>query len=395
MPMKRMLIIGSEYPGIKSITWAEVTTINITDYQIVLADFNQFTAPAEPGGTLFVESIYLLITNGHPVIFLLPRKSSHALDSFFLWNIDIQSKSGVTLIFQDNDEIIKHYKPFVTKHEIILEQANKGHAFFPNLPQRFLRTDLIWNNVNQTCGFKLHTLYLLHSPDIKLYKKAIEGLVNYFSPDVEYVSEEKPDWAKEYESKELALHVYDEQITNIQLEIDQLTERKTKIINERDGVAKWSDLITLQGKLLETRLKEAFYFLGVQKVDHEPSGTHGPDLGIHHKSLEFIAEIEGSKGPIRIDKARELLHWIADVPPDHKGILLGNPFRELPPFERPPANNRLFVKEAEELAQKRDFVLINTYEIFKLISRKLKGEKLDIDEILNRLYHSRGETSLS
>ena len=100
--------------------------------------------------------------------------------------------------------------------------------------------------------------------------------------------------------------------------------------------------------------------------------------------------MEGTNGPVRIDKARQLLHWTADAPLDHKGILIGNPFRELNPDERPPNNNKLFVKEAEQLAQNRNFVLITSYDIFKLVCKKIRGEEVNINNIVKRLYDSKG-----
>ncbi len=36
--MKRMLIIGNEYAGVKSVSFDKVKSVNITDYQILLID---------------------------------------------------------------------------------------------------------------------------------------------------------------------------------------------------------------------------------------------------------------------------------------------------------------------------------------------------------------------
>ena len=142
------------------------------------------------------------------------------------------------------------------------------------------------------------------------------------------------------------------------------------------------------------RLKEAFELFSVENIVHEPNGSHGPDLFIKHKEKELIFEIEGSKGPIRIDKARELLHWIAEAEPTHKGVLIGNPFRKISPRDRPPKNNKLFVKEAIQLSKNRDFVLVHSFDIFNLVCMHLQGKTVPIDEILNNLYSRNGEVHL-
>jgi len=145
---------------------------------------------------------------------------------------------------------------------------------------------------------------------------------------------------------------------------------------------------------LEIRIKEAFEFLSVEKVDHEPNGVHGPDLIMEHNKIGFTIEVEGSKGSIKTDKARQLLQWIAEAPADHKGVLIGNPHRELDPVERPPKNHEFFVKEAEELADKRDFVLITSFDIFQLICRKIRQEEINIDELVFKISSSKGYITL-
>lgn len=387
--MKKMLIIGNKYPGIKSVSFAEVDSVNITDYQLLLIDLTNYQEIGLQSRSIINASIQSLLKNNHHVICLLPRNNFHEVHPpMFPFDFSVVSKSGATVSFIENDKIMNFYKKFISSHKIILRRV----------PATYLNSSInpiMSNNINEPCSVKNRDfLYLLHPPDKNLHKEAIKSLVDYFSPDIEEDIEEKPDWVNNYELVALGIQNIEKEIKDINSKIGGLEEIRDKKIMERENIAKWSDLITRQGTILEIRLKEAFKLLGVEKVEHEPKGKHGPDLEIQHKTMGFTVEIEGTKSSIKIDKARELLHWIADAPSEYKGVLIGNPFRELEPVNRPPANNRLFVKETEELAQKRDFTLICSYEIFKLICKKLKGEEVNIDTTLNKIFEGKGEINL-
>ncbi|HLE25244.1 MAG TPA: hypothetical protein VI935_06290 [Thermodesulfobacteriota bacterium] len=338
--MKRMLIIGNEHPGIKSVPWTEVTTElikEITDFQVLLIDLDNYSPIiTETQIEAFGTSVVSLVNSRYPVVYLLPRINfSTPNNKLFPFDLSIEEKFGVTLEFNKDDEIIRFYKTFVTKHEIILTGIKEEYFYRTQFRPTCIEP-LIRNNIKELCGIKLDRLYLLHPPDRKYHKQAIKSLVEYFSPDIEEEKEEKQEWVSQYESVELGLDKLEAEIKEVELQVEKLIERKEEKEATKEKIAKWSDLLTRQGKTLELRLKEAFEFLGVEKVEHEPKGSHGPDLVIHHNSIGLTIEVEGSKGPIRIDKARELLQWIADAPPEHKGVLIGNPFRELPPKERPP-----------------------------------------------------------
>jgi hypothetical protein len=390
--MKRMLIVGNEYPGIKSVSWPEVNFINITDYQVLIIDLISDCPLTKDERVRFTNQISSLLKYGYPVIYLLPRVSLGYPDTHILpdHSMRIKSKSGQTLNYIE-DDIINFYKKFITQHEIIIQGYE---VLYDYNGIKLMAYPLITNNIKETCSLKMGDTYLLHPPDKKFHKKAIKSLVDYFSPDFEEESEEKPEWASQYELRDLGLQEKENEINEIDRRIEELSKAKEEKTNEKAKIAKWSDLITRQGKTLEVCLKEAFELLGVEKVEHEPDGTHGQDLRIEHKNMGFTIEVEGSKGPIRIDKARELLHWMADAPLEHKGILIGNPFRELDPKERPPQNNKLFVKEAIDLAKKRELVLITSNDIFKLVCKKLRGEKIDINEILAKIFNSKGELNI-
>lgn len=184
-------------------------------------------------------------------------------------------------------------------------------------------------------------------------------------------------------------------MNELDFQINKLIDERLKVQEKREEIAKWSGLLAFQGKQLEYLLIDAFKEIGIESVEHEPNGSHGHDLEISHKGMTFVIEVEGSKNGISIEKGRELLHWMADQPVENKGVLIGNPFREIAPGNRPPQNHQLFVKEVKDLATKHSLALVTTYEIFILISKKLKGESIDIQEVMQKLFSSNGEVSLN
>lgn len=385
--MKRMLIIGNEHPGIKSIKWEEFSDEDIdkiTDYQIVLIDLNDYFPISQKYD--FEENIISLLRTGNDVVYLLPK--TKFFDNILPFNISTITKTGQTLEFSESDELIQIYKNFISEHKIVINPINKSFNPWGDDISVF---PLIYNNIKEVCGFKWHKLYVLHPPDKNLKRAAIKSLVKFYSPDFEEEIIEKPEWAYQFEIDALGIGKIEEEIKKIDKNIASLLKSKEKIIKQKEQITKWSDLIISKGTTLELRLKEAFELLGVQNVQHEPIGSYGPDLVFNHGSLGFTIEVQGSIGPINIEKARQLHHWISDAPNHHQGVLIGNPFLSMPPKDRPPRNNRLFGKEAIEFANKRGFALVYSYFIFELICKKLKGEDVDINEFLQKIYNDNGE----
>lgn len=388
-----MIIIGNEHPGIRSISWNDVygpAISEISDYQILLIDLNSYFRISEPEA--FRNVIINLLKTGNKVVYILPREEfSNPSNRILPLGFATVKKLGKTIHFHDADPLISKYREYIDRHEIILIQTG---PLTLDWVKGLKAVNLMRNNLNELCSIRFGNLYLLHPPDKSLEKQAIKGLVEHFSPDFEEEEEDKPEWVSSYELTDLGLQIFEDEIQRIDKEIEKFDEEKNQKITQKEEIAKWSDLITRKTTTLEIRLKEAFELLGAEKVEHEPKGSHGPDLVITHNNMGFTIEIEGTKGPIRIDKARELLHWIANAPIGHKGILIGNPFCEISPIDRPPQNTKLFVKEAIELAEFQNLSLVNSYDVFKIVCKKLRGEKINIDDILDKIFQGKGEISI-
>ena len=243
-------------------------------------------------------------------------------------------------------------------------------------------------------SLKKESFYVLHQPDKHLYDKAIDALVKHFDPELSEEDWEKPDWVDSYESEQLKTKELQNDIDNIQDQIDDLKLQQEKKEADKQQIAKWSDLLYTQGNILEIRLKEAFDLLGVDKIEHEPNKSHGPDLVIEHGKLAFTVEVVGTKNSVELTKARQLLHWKAEAPLEHKGLLIGNPFRELAPDKRPPENKELFTEDALKLAKNNNLAFITSHDVFNLVCEHLNGVEVDISKVLKQIHKNKGQITI-
>lgn len=386
----KMLIIGTEHPNVESLKWEEITEkiiLGITDYQILLLNLESCSNVDTPFHMQkkIMDGVQKLLELYHKVIYLLPI--DNILENYLNLlpiTLSLKKSTGSSLKYQENDPIINFYQDYLHEHHsVILNAGNIGGM-----------TWLIKNNIDEIVSFKLGSFYVLHQPDKQHYKTAIGKLVDYLDPELIEEDWEKPDWAYSYESDQLKTKEIQTDIDDIQNQIGELKLRQVEKEAEKQQISKWLDLLYTQGNTLEIRLKDAFELLGVDKVEHEPNKSHGPDLVIEHCKLAFTVEVEGTKGPIRIDKARELLHWIGDAPSHHKGLLIGNPFREKDPDDRPPVNSQLIGKEALALVVSRDLAFITSHDIFNLVCDKLNGNCVDISKVLEQINNNKGHITI-
>jgi hypothetical protein len=148
-------------------------------------------------------------------------------------------------------------------------------------------------------------------------------------------------------------------------------------------VTDWAELLWLDGIPLQKRVREALDFLGFETEMPDPTG-HGEELIAKHDTHRFLIEVTGATGSIKIDKARELVQWVLDSEsPDRvRGVLVGNPFRNDPPQQRPPTeNHKLFTTEVEGLATRFDFALLEVRELYRAILAKLEHKEVNVLKI--------------
>lgn len=181
---------------------------------------------------------------------------------------------------------------------------------------------------------------------------------------------------------------------------NQLEEIGVKI-NELEGVAKeledrlsvlenYRGLLWRDSYSLHKAVQNALSLLGVQIAETDRGRE---DLIAEYENNLLYIEITGTNGAIEVAKGRQLLDWVASAQEPHKvkGILIANPYRLNPVEERPPTkNHRLFVKEVEELAQKHDFTLLLSVDLYRVVEKILEGAKVDVEKIMQSVIKNRG-----
>jgi hypothetical protein len=119
--------------------------------------------------------------------------------------------------------------------------------------------------------------------------------------------------------------------------------------------------------------------LGIEASPREPVDLiHKLESG----AMLFI-EVEGTKGAVGADKGAQLLRYKADAEAEELGegrplptilsAIVGNPWRQLPPGERPGKGQVNFAKELTDHDRKR-WTLATTCDLFSVACQHLKGD---------------------
>lgn len=161
-------------------------------------------------------------------------------------------------------------------------------------------------------------------------------------------------------------------------EIEQLKQKRDELLNYRV-------LLYGYGKsVLEPAVRTAFRLLDFEVPEPEQyKGEWDVELHEHGSSLAAIGEVEGSEGPIDVDKFRQLSNYVQEEAlegRDYKGVLIGNGFRltSLDAAER----HAQFSDHALRGAKKNGFCLLPTTELFKAVCAVLESpgdERLKIE----------------
>ncbi len=189
-----------------------------------------------------------------------------------------------------------------------------------------------------------------------------------------------PDW-----SQGIAVpgaHAYDVRIAELSTQRERLTTEMSDLEIRREEITSYIRLLFGYGKgVLEPEVRTALRLLGFTiREPEEYVGEWDIDLRDGQSGATAIGEVEGSEGPIDVDKSRQLLDYIeaeATEGRDHKGILIGNGFRLTPP--EAPARLQQFSDHARRAAARFQFCLLPTTELFKAVCAVLESPQ---DEVL-------------
>jgi hypothetical protein len=182
------------------------------------------------------------------------------------------------------------------------------------------------------------------------------------------------------------------EIEKVEREIENLQdmiEQKKRVLHERENERREREelqwLLWGTGKRLERVVMRALAELRIEAYPQDPV-----DLVVDLEDGKLFIEVEGSEGPINVEKGRQLLGYIhnTDEPEKVDGAILGNPFRLVPPDSRPPEGSQtgLFTTELEKMAKKHSWHLVETRDLFRLVTAYLQtGDQAAHEEIRNLL----------
>jgi hypothetical protein len=207
------------------------------------------------------------------------------------------------------------------------------------------------------------------------------------------VESDAPEWVREVSVPGAGAH--DRRLAELVTERDQLAREISVLQEQRDELLGLAGLLYGYGKvILERQVRAAFRLFGFMVPEPEEyTGEWDVDLLEQESSRTGIGEVEGSEGPIDVDKYRQLLDYVeaeALEGREHKGILIGNGFRLQPPDAA--ERQQQFSDHALRGAARNGFCLMPTTEVFKAacaVLEALDAEGLKI-EIRDSIFKTVG-----
>lgn len=200
---------------------------------------------------------------------------------------------------------------------------------------------------------------------------------------------EKPPWVNEVTVPGANSH--DDQIAQLEYKGERVAAEIAQLTQVRADLLDYRSLLYGYGtSLLEPVVRRAFRLFGFD-VPEPDTYDQEWDVALTDPRNEktAIGEVEGSGGPIDVDKYRQLLDYFQSEVLEgriHKGILIGNGYRQLE--LNAPEREAQFSQHALNGARANGFCLVPTTELFKAVCTVLEssadeGLKIEIrDSIL-------------
>jgi hypothetical protein len=198
------------------------------------------------------------------------------------------------------------------------------------------------------------------------------------------------------------LSAANQKIMDIDEMLRKVEQDKREAVRERDGLLAYKKLLYEKGKTqLEPIVRKALNQIGFQTT---PSGIiAGSGFEIDGRttvgSVPGILEIKGSKKQIVLDEYSPFIPKVlADFKAkgtQSKGILIGNGLCETPAKDR--LGEKVFSPHVLEAARTQSIALVNTVELYCVVSGVLAGEikTADLEQIRERILKANGFASLT
>jgi len=209
-----------------------------------------------------------------------------------------------------------------------------------------------------------------HVDPVKLVNVLVECARPYLAKDFRTPP---PDWAK-------ALPIPGEaeiltSIESMERQRAQIEKRLAELLEKKNKLVEFRGLLYEQARPLEEVVLRALNLMGFA-ADRFKKDDMEHDVVIVSGEGRALAEVEGKdKKPINIEKLDQLsrvVHEDFSERGDYShGVLIGNPCRLLPLDQR----GESFTAKAQKTAERKQFGLLTTAELFKVVVKILENPK--------------------
>jgi hypothetical protein len=172
--------------------------------------------------------------------------------------------------------------------------------------------------------------------------------------------------------------------------IQDMEQRKTELERKVSDRSNLRDaLLAGSGATLKNAVQQVFNEMG---LTIQTSGQDGMNVILEHKGLDVVTAITAGDGPLTLADVRQLNHFIEDFIEAHgrqpKGLVVANPFFDVPLEARTSNGHVAFPEELRLLAEQRyKFGLLTAPQLFVAYC-KFKEGQLDINEFMSELFEN-------
>ncbi|WP_135826910.1 hypothetical protein [Halorussus ruber] len=402
----RILTIGGSVPGIEHDSEAWDTKVNIKDYNTVFLNLDKIVERSDevPGPTSEIphkikfppqEDIKKSLKAGHNIFVFLPRtrypnllhvteedtkKVEQDLLSWLPFKVRSTEETGTSVNRSSVSENWEWYFDSDFDWPLFIEKINltsdDAKHLFDTVHQHTIASTAFGEDIACRIGITAGTdiatalaengeindrkysgsLFLLPIRPNWRFKNVVRGVLsNLYGWSIDLEETAQPNWLDQH---------YLPRQKSIGNKIKELRQEYAEL-------DKFRKLLYMDGEELEETVIQAFEYLGFETED-EISGKR--DGLVHLSSKAFVLEIEGTTNDIGIKKCRQLDDWVENAQEEFKntgvdGLLVANANRTLQPAER----ESCIAGNSQEFLEKRGYKVIETPELFSLISKSQSG----------------------
>lgn len=393
---KKILVIGIDnISGVDCIGWDMEEPPNIPDYDNVILNvvsMSNYEVRAQTQKKIKSSLEILLNSKGSLVAIGCPRKNinvrnfpygeNDVVDQFnYQWlpfEIGIYNESGDTTIF--DGDLLKEYFRYVKSCNYFFRLGDDKLNVYDWVKNRY--GELLAGTIQKGSG---GPLVFLPCPTEISDVEAVQFILKTFFEVTPETS--PPDWTNSV--KIPGLEDIERRIIGNEGKINNLSEANRKLEKKASDLKKYQKLLYETGSALEEIVRDSFILL-----NHKPESPKFKEEYIIKSGNKIgIIECKGKEKSISRKDFRQLLdyhkEYQIDFDGDFKGILIGNAWRLKPVKDRNKNEFPTFPDDVKRIAEKNDFALLSTVELFNIICRFIE-KKIESKEIIKKIFEAKG-----